>query len=109
MGYSLAGVLNLIPDFDVGASGFGGSPDAVVETGGSSFGDSADDLVKTLESISKALDKDATLSSTLGSYQRRQDEWEFQQRACRQGDRAARSVRSLPRSCASTIAQTRAR
>lgn len=78
IGYSLAGGLKLIPDFVLGASGFGGSPHAVVETGGKSFGDSAEDLVRTLESVAHALDKMANISSTLGSYQRRQDEWNFQ-------------------------------
>jgi len=78
VGYSLAGGLKLIPNFLLGASGFGGSPHASAQTGGNSFGDSAEDLVKTLESIARALDKAAALSSTIGSYQRRQEEWDFQ-------------------------------
>ena len=82
---------SLIPDFVLGASGFGGSPHAVVDTGGKSFGDSADDLRKTLESIAKALDKGAALSSTLGSYQRRQDDWNFQR------DLAAKEIEQLDR------------
>ncbi len=78
VGYTLAGGLKLIPEFLLGASGFGGTPHAVVETGGKSFGDSAADLVKTLESITRALDKVASLASTMASYKRRQDDWEFQ-------------------------------
>jgi hypothetical protein len=78
VGYLLAGGLQLIPNFILGASGFGGSPHAVADTGGKSFGDSAEDLVKTLESITKSLDKMASIASTLGSYQRRKEEWDFQ-------------------------------
>lgn len=78
IGYTLAGGLKLIPQFLLGASGFGGSPHASASTGGQSFGDSAEDLVKTLESIARALDKGASLANTLASYERRQEEWDFQ-------------------------------
>ena len=76
-GYVLAGGLKLLPDFILGVSGLG-SPHAVAKTGGDSFGDSAENLVKTLESISRSLDKMASLANTVASYQRRQDEWDFQ-------------------------------
>src|ERR1019366_6646788 len=78
IGYTLAGGLKLIPDFIIGATGFGGSPHATVKTGGHSFGDSADDLVRTLQSIATALDKHASLASTNASYERRSDEWQNQ-------------------------------
>ena len=78
IGYTLAGGLKLIPDFLLGASGFGGSPHATGQTGGRSFGDSAEDLVKTLESIAHALDKGAGIASTVASYTRRKDDWDFQ-------------------------------
>ncbi|WP_437826314.1 neuraminidase-like domain-containing protein [Sorangium sp. So ce1153] len=78
IGYTLAGGLKLIPNFVLGAAGFGGSPEASAETGGKSFGDSAEDLVRTLESIAKGLDKAAALSGTVASYQRRRDDWNFQ-------------------------------
>ncbi|MDN3657127.1 neuraminidase-like domain-containing protein [Ferruginibacter paludis] len=78
IGYTLAGGLKLIPDFILGASGFGGSPHATVTTGGQSFGNSAEDLARTLQSIATALDKNASLMSTNASYQRRADEWRNQ-------------------------------
>jgi Tc toxin complex TcA C-terminal TcB-binding domain/Neuraminidase-like domain len=78
IGYGLAGGLKLIPDFVLGAAGFGGSPTACAQTGGKSFGDSAEDLVKTLESIARALDKAASLSSTIAGYERRKDDWDNQ-------------------------------
>lgn len=77
-GYVLAGGLKLIPQIIGGGSGFGGSPHVVVDIGGKQFGDSAEDLVKTISSISHALDKGASLASTQGSYMRRQEEWDFQ-------------------------------
>ena len=94
VGYTLAGGLQLIPNFLLGASGFGGSPHATAETGGKSFGDSAEDLVKTLESISRALDKGAALSSTVASYQRRKDDWDFQR------DMAVKEIQQIERSIA---------
>ena len=78
IGYTLAGGLKLIPDFILGASGFGGSPHAAVTTGGKSFGDSAEDTVKTLQSIATALDKNASLMATNASYDRRSQEWRNQ-------------------------------
>ena len=78
IGYTLAGGLKLIPDFIIGAAGFGGSPHATVKTGGQSFGDSAEDLVRTLQSIATALDKGASLANTNASYERRSDEWQNQ-------------------------------
>lgn len=78
VGYALAGGLKLIPEFIVGAAGFGGSPHATVKTGGQSFGSSADDFVRTLSSIATALDKNASLASTNASYERRANEWQNQ-------------------------------
>ena len=78
MGYTSAGVLGLIPDFLMGASGFGGSPHATVEQGGNKFSNAAKLAMEGLAQIAKNLDKMASLSSTLASYNRRQDEWDFQ-------------------------------
>lgn len=78
IGYTLASGLKMIPDFILGASGFGGSPHATVATGGKSFGDSAEDAVRTLQSIATALDKNASLMSTNASYDRRAQEWRNQ-------------------------------
>ncbi|MDQ3682406.1 MAG: neuraminidase-like domain-containing protein [Bacteroidota bacterium] len=77
-GYILAGGLKAIPQFIAGGSGFGGSPHVTVDIGGVQFGDAAEIATKTISSISHALDKEASLASTQGSYLRRQEEWEFQ-------------------------------
>ncbi|WP_244222793.1 neuraminidase-like domain-containing protein [Cupriavidus lacunae] len=80
LGYILSGGLKLIPDFMTGGAGFGGSPTVTLTIGGSSTGASADSAVQTISSIARALDKAAAMAATQGSYQRRQDEWDFQVR-----------------------------
>lgn len=78
-GYILATILQLIPGFAVGAAGFGGSPQASAETGGNTAGGSAATAAKIPETLTKALDRAAALSSTIASYQRRQDDWRLQE------------------------------
>lgn len=78
VGYSLAVGLKLIPNFIIGASGFGGSPHATVDTGGEQVGDSAETGVRALSAISHAFDKGASIASTLASYTRRENDWDFQ-------------------------------
>ncbi|WP_205513239.1 neuraminidase-like domain-containing protein [Longitalea arenae] len=80
-GYILAGGLKAIPQFVAGASGFGGSPHVTVDIGGVQFGDAAEIATKTMSAIAAALDKGAGLASTQGSYQRRQEDWDFQVRS----------------------------
>jgi hypothetical protein len=74
----LGGVLAAIPDFDVGASGFGGSPVVKVKTGGVSFSKVAELAARSLYQTSTILDKTAGIVSTVASYQRRKDDWDFQ-------------------------------
>jgi len=75
----LAGVMFLIPDFKIGASGFGGSPHATVDPPtGTKGGKSAERGANGLYNIATILDKSASLASTIASYQRRQEEWDFQ-------------------------------
>ena len=78
LGYTLSGGLKLLPQFLIGAAGFGGSPTASGTEGGDQVGGAAEMVVKTLESIAGSLDKAAALANTQGSYQRRSDEWTFQ-------------------------------
>jgi len=81
VGYALSGGLKLVPEFMIGAAGFGGSPTANAAEGGTNFGGSAEDAVKTLSSIAAALDKAASLSAVIAGYQRRMDDWQFQARS----------------------------
>ncbi|MGI8407482.1 MAG: neuraminidase-like domain-containing protein, partial [Actinomycetota bacterium] len=96
IGYITAGVLKLIPNFLLGASGFGGSPHVTAETGGNAFGPSAKFVAEGLAHIARNLDKMASLSSTIGSYKRRQEDWDFQR------DLAVKETEQLERSIAAT-------
>lgn len=74
----LAGVMFLVPDFNIGASGFGGSPHFAAKTGGDSIGSSAERGANGLYNVATILDKSANMASTLAGYQRRKDDWDFQ-------------------------------
>lgn len=74
----LGGALAAIPDFDIGASGFGGSPVVKVKTGGVSFSKVAELAARSLYQTSTILDKTAGVVSTVASYQRRKDDWDLQ-------------------------------
>lgn len=79
LGYILAGGLTFIPKFVTGASGFGGSPHVTVEViDGFKFSRASELAVQTLGAISRAADKFGSLASTVGGYQRRQEDWKFQ-------------------------------
>ncbi len=78
-GYILSGGLKLIPQFLAGAAGFGGSPTVNASMGGQQIGDGAEMAIKTLESIASAFQKGASLAATVAEYERRADEWSFQQ------------------------------
>ena len=80
VGYILSGGLKLIPNFMVGGAGFGGSPTVNATMGGSTVGNAAEMAVQTLSSITRSLDKAASMALTQGGYHRRQDEWDFQVR-----------------------------
>ena len=92
--YILAGGSKVVPQFTVGIAGFGGSPYATAETGGKTFGSIAEDAALTLSSISRALEKGASLASTIAGYQRRQDDWDFQK------DLAVKEIEQLEKSIA---------
>src|SRR6266508_1986638 len=92
--YVRAGGLKLVPQFLIGASGFGGSPHATAENGGKTFGSAAADAAMTLTSISRALEKGASIATTSASYERRKDEWDFQK------DLAVKEVEQLEKSIA---------
>lgn len=94
LAYVLSGGLRAVPEFLIGASGFGGSPHATAETGGKTFGAIAEDAALTLSSISRALEKGASIASTIAGYERRQDDWDFQK------DLAVKEIEQLEKSIA---------
>jgi hypothetical protein len=90
----LGGALAAIPDFDIGASGFGGSPVAKVKLGGASFSKVAELAARGLYQGATILDKTASIVSTVAGYQRRQDEWNLQR------DLAAKEIEQHEKSIA---------
>jgi peptidoglycan hydrolase-like protein with peptidoglycan-binding domain len=79
IGYMLASGLSHIPAFITGASGFGGSPHITVNTvDGIRLAQSVENQVVALQKGFSALDKLASLANTMGSYQRRKEDWDHQ-------------------------------
>lgn len=77
---TIAGALRLIPEFHLGASGFGGSPKVVFQMGGSALSTATNigaDILSTLSSIASY---EASRASTLGGYDRRFEDWKLQER-----------------------------
>ena len=90
----LGGVLAAIPDFDIGGSGFGGSPVVKVKTGGVSFSKAVELAARALYQTSSVLDKSASIATTVASYQRRKEEWDFQR------DLAIKEIKQIERTIA---------
>ncbi|HJX26540.1 MAG TPA: neuraminidase-like domain-containing protein, partial [Thermoanaerobaculia bacterium] len=75
----LAGTMFLIPDFKVGASGFGGSPHVTVEPPtGQKIGQSVTRGANGMYNLATIVEKGASIASTVAGYQRRQEDWDFQ-------------------------------
>jgi GH18 family chitinase len=74
----LAGVMFLIPNFHVGAAGFGGSPQIHVSEGGTNTGKGAERGANGLYQIAQSLDWGGRIAATLAGYQRRMDDWQNQ-------------------------------
>ncbi|MGA2841902.1 MAG: neuraminidase-like domain-containing protein [Steroidobacteraceae bacterium] len=75
---NLGGVVAAIPDFQLGASGFGGSPHVTVRTGGESLSKAAELPARALYNVAAIMDKNAMIAGVLAGYQRRMDDWQFQ-------------------------------
>jgi len=91
---TLGGVLAAIPDFDIGASGFGGSPVVKVKTGGVSFSKAVELAARAAYQAASILDKEASRANTMASYRRRKDDWDFQR------DLAAKEIEQHDRNIA---------
>ena len=71
-------VLGLIPDFDIGAEGFGGSPVATVKFGGTQLGGATRAIAAAIRGTAGVTHSQAGVASTQATYQRRSQEWQFQ-------------------------------
>jgi hypothetical protein len=80
---TIAGALALIPEFHLGASGFGGSPEVVVQLGGSAISKSTNIGADILNVLSTASSFEANRASILGGYDRRFEDWKLQERTAK--------------------------
>jgi hypothetical protein len=80
---TIAGALALIPEFHLGASGFGGSPEVVVQLGGSAISKSTNIGADILNILSTASSFEANRASILGGYDRRFEDWKLQERTAK--------------------------
>ncbi|GAA0193468.1 hypothetical protein GCM10009122_56400 [Fulvivirga kasyanovii] len=79
-----ASVISLIPDIDLGASGFGGTPLAKFKIGGVNLGQAAKLAADVLAFLSLLATNDATMASIKGGQNRRWDDWKLQERMAEQ-------------------------
>ncbi len=77
---TVAGALALIPEFHVGASGFGGSPHVVMQLGGSAMSRATNIGADILNILGSVASYEANRASILGGYERRYDDWKLQER-----------------------------
>jgi hypothetical protein len=74
----VAGVAHVVPDVEAGASGVGGTPVATLKFGGVNVGNASNSWADVSRAISGLLQTGSGMASTLASYARRQEEWDFQ-------------------------------
>jgi hypothetical protein len=77
---TVAGALALIPEFHLGANGFGGSPEVVLQLGGSAISKATAVGADVLNILSGIASFDASRAATLGGYDRRFDDWKLQEK-----------------------------
>jgi hypothetical protein len=73
-----AGTVHMLPTFEFGASGFGGTPLVTAKFGGKQVGDAAGKWANVARGLGGLLSQGGTLAGTVGGYHRRMDEWQMQ-------------------------------
>jgi hypothetical protein len=74
----LGNVMSMIPDFNLGASGFGGSPHAAVKYGGQQLGEGMRAMAGAIRGTAGVMHSMANVSSTVATFERRKEEWQLQ-------------------------------
>jgi len=74
-----ASIISLLPDIDLGASGFGGTPLATFKIGGINLGQASKLASDILNFLSLRAKNDAAMASINGSHERRWDDWKHQE------------------------------
>ena len=77
---TVAGALALIPEFHLGVSGFGGSPEVVLQLGGSALSKATAIGADILNILGSVASYEANRASILGGYDRRFEDWKLQER-----------------------------
>ena len=78
---SIGAILGLIPDFNIGGHGAGGSPAFHATFGGSFLAEAANAASSVLNILSSAANYEANRASILGGYDRRWEDWKLQERS----------------------------
>lgn len=73
-----AAVMKLMPEFAIGGAGFGGSPQFDASFGGENISGAMSGFAEMTRGIAGVMQSGAGMAATLASYQRRQEEWDFQ-------------------------------
>ena len=74
----LAAAFFLAPSFNIGISGFGGSPEVTVQWGTENIAKFIQSANSALQHVGSILSQGSSLVGTMAGYQRRKDEWDFQ-------------------------------
>jgi len=74
-----ASIISYLPAIDIGVSGFGGSPIAKFKIGGLELGQAASLASDVLSFLSQIASNDAAMASSNASFDRRWDDWKFQE------------------------------
>ena len=74
----LAAGFHLSPSFCIGVSGWGGSPQVTVQWGSENIARSISSANSALGHLGSLLSQGSSLVGTMGGYQRRKEEWDFQ-------------------------------
>ena len=73
-----AGTAYILPSFEFGVSGFGGTPSMNAKFGGENVGNASGSSASVSRGIAGILSEAGGMAATIGGYQRRQDEWTLQ-------------------------------
>jgi hypothetical protein len=75
---TLSASISMVPDVDAGASGFGGSPVVKLRFGGMNIANGAGKAAEVLKGVAAVLQMGAGMTSTIGGYERRAQDWDLQ-------------------------------
>ena len=69
---------SILPSFNIGLSGFGGSPHVTAQWGWENIAKSIQSANSATQHVGSILSQSSSLVGNVASYQRRKDDWDFQ-------------------------------